>query len=174
MFFRNNEASTGMIVRAQISEPTRANTTVIAIGRNIFPSMPRRAMIGRYTMVMVITPNATGRATSRQAARTFSKWDDESFRRSRRTRTIFSIMTTEPSTMIPKSMAPRLIRLPLMPAIRMATKAIIMDKGMAAATISPPRKLPSNSSRIINTRSPPSARFFATVTMVFSTSSVRS
>ena len=40
-------AKTGIRVSAQTSEAVSAKTTVSAIGRNIFPSTPRRAWIGR-------------------------------------------------------------------------------------------------------------------------------
>jgi hypothetical protein len=36
---------------------------VIAIGRNILPSMPVRLSSGKYTSMMIATANATGRAT---------------------------------------------------------------------------------------------------------------
>ena len=55
----------------------------------------------------------------------------------------------------------------------MAVKATSIDSGMAAATISPPRKLPSKSSSSSTTKRPPSARFVATVRIVRLTSSVR-
>ena len=163
-----------MRVRAQTREPHSAKTTVSAIGRNILPSIPRSARIGRYTMMIMPTAKATGRATSWQAARTFSKCGRSSSLRSCRKRTMFSIMTTEPSTIRPKSIAPRLIRFPLSPANRMAVKATNIDRGMAEATINPPRRLPSNRSSTTMTRRPPSARFVATVRIVSLTRSVRS
>ena len=60
---------------------------------------------------------------------------------------MFSIMTTEPSTISPKSIAPRLIKLPEIPPTSIPQKANSMESGIAAATISPPRRLPSSSSR---------------------------
>jgi hypothetical protein len=80
----------------------------------------------------------------------------------------------EPSTTMPKSMAPRLIRLPLRPSAFMPVKATSMAKGIAAATMSPPRKLPRSRKSTATTKSAPSARFFATVLMVRRTSSPRS
>jgi hypothetical protein len=41
-----------------------ASTTVKAIGWNILPSMPVSANTGRYTAVMMATPNRLGRITS--------------------------------------------------------------------------------------------------------------
>ena len=87
---------------------------------------------------------------------------------------MFSIITTEPSTISPKSIAPRLIRLPEIPSCFMAMNAASIDSGIAEATIRPPRRLPSSSSSTTMTRSPPSIRFFATVRIVRRTRSVRS
>jgi hypothetical protein len=64
VFFRKSDASTGMRVSVSSSEPARANTTVHAMGLNIFPSMPPRLRIGRYTMMMMPMPKAMGLTTS--------------------------------------------------------------------------------------------------------------
>ena len=42
----------------------KAITTVMAIGWNIFPSTPVSAKIGKYTAVIMKTPNSAGRITS--------------------------------------------------------------------------------------------------------------
>src|SRR5690349_11862381 len=57
----NSDARAGMNVRARTSAPASANNTVIAIGTNIFPSMPVSERIGRYTMAMIATPKASER-----------------------------------------------------------------------------------------------------------------
>jgi hypothetical protein len=44
---RSSEASAGMKVKDSTSAPASANSTVRAIGRNIFPSMPTSDRIGR-------------------------------------------------------------------------------------------------------------------------------
>ena len=67
---KKNDASTGMSVMAKASAPPRANITVRAIGRNIFPSTPVSERIGRYTMVIMSTPKNTGDPTSRAAIST--------------------------------------------------------------------------------------------------------
>jgi hypothetical protein len=54
----------GTKVSDSIIAPVSASTTVIAIGWNIFPSMPVRAKIGRYTAAMMPRPNRLGRITS--------------------------------------------------------------------------------------------------------------
>ena len=61
---RNRLASTGVSVSARISEPSSAKISVSAIGLNSFPSTPSSVRMGRKTIRMMPTPNATGRATS--------------------------------------------------------------------------------------------------------------
>ena len=84
-----------------------------------------------------------------------------------------SIITTAPSTMIPKSIAPRDIKLPESSVACMGIRANSIESGMAAETISPPRRLPSRSSSTSTTKTPPSIKFVATVRMVRLTSRVR-
>ena len=80
--------------------------------------MPVSVKIGRYTTRMMITPNTLGRITSRVASRTMASRSGSSGRRFNRAcsapsrRKQFSTMITAPSTMRPKSSAPRLMRLP--------------------------------------------------------------
>jgi hypothetical protein len=57
----------------------------------------------------------------------------------------FSTMITAPSTMRPKSIAPRLIRLPLIFACTMPIAVINIESGIASAQMSAARKLPRNS-----------------------------
>ena len=78
----------------------------------------------------------------------------------------FSIMITELSTISPKSIAPKLIRLSVMPAAPMALVANSIDSGMATATISPARMLPNSTSSTTITSVPPSTRFVSTVRSV--------
>ena len=83
-------------------------------------------------------------------------------------------MTTDPSTNNPKSMAPRLIRLPESPACIMPVKAISMARGMAEATISPARRSPRKRNSTAMTSRPPSSRLLRTVVMTLDTKIVRS
>ena len=69
-------------------------------------------------------------------------------------RTQFSTMITLESTIRPKSIAPRLIRLADTPVASMMLAAKSIDSGMASATISPPRRLPSIASSTTITRTP--------------------
>ena len=90
-----------------------AITTVAAMGWNILPSMPVRLKIGIYTRVIMATPKRLGLITSLVAEYTSSSRccrlsaDWLAFRRL----TQFSTMITAPSTIKPKSSAPRLMRL---------------------------------------------------------------
>ena len=86
----------------------------------------------------------------------------------------FSVMMTAPSTIRPKSSAPRLIRLALIWPCHMPIAVISMDSGMTSAVISAARKLPSSRNSTAITSSAPSARLLVTVPMVASTSWVRS
>ena len=79
-------------------------------------------------------------------------------------------MMTAPSTISPKSSAPRLIRLPDTPRPFMPEAVINMVIGITAAVISAARMLPSSRNSMTMTRSAPSIRFFSTVAIVALTS----
>ena len=83
-------------------------------------------------------------------------------------------MMTAPSTISPKSMAPRLIKLPDSPSALMTVTANNKASGMVVATTMPARKSPSKSSKMAITNSAPSSRFLTTVRTVRSTSTERS
>jgi hypothetical protein len=123
--------------------------------------------------MMISSPNMVGPRTSIDASRTTSSTERPSPASPRR-RTLFSIMITELSTTSPKSMAPRLSKLPAIPKRSMPLKAKSIESGIAAATISPARRLPRNTNRTATTNSAPSSKFVCTVAMTWSTSSVRS
>ena len=82
-------------------------------------------------------------------------------------------MITAPSTISPKSSAPRLIRLALILPCSMPVAVISMVTGMTNAVISAARKFPSSRNSTSNDQGAPSARFVATVLIVASTSRVR-
>ncbi len=162
-------------IRAEVS----ARTTVKAIGWNIFPSIPVRAKIGKYTTVMMITPNIDGLITSLDAS---AARENRSSRVSKRPRLPcfsanrrrqFSTMITAPSTIRPKSSAPRLIRLPDTLFSTIPVIVISIATGMTAAVMSAARIFPSRRNRTRITSDAPSARFFSTVAIVASTRVVR-
>ena len=86
----------------------------------------------------------------------------------------FSTITTAPSTIMPKSSAPRLIRLALTLLVNMPVKVNSIASGITIAVISAARMLPKNRNNTATTSSAPSKRFFFTVAMAFSTRLVRS
>ena len=136
--------------------------------------------MGRNTIRMMPTPNATGRATSSGALvsvssrSSFVSGRPNSCWRIASRRMAFSTITTEPSTISPKSTAPRLNRLAEMPACNIKSPANSIESGMAAATTKPARRLPRNANRMAMTSSAPASRLCLTVSMTLSTSSVRS
>ena len=94
-------------------------------------------------MAMISSPNMVGLRTSMAASRTMSSlgrvppsWASR--------RTQFSTMITLESTIRPKSIAPRLIRLADRPVASMMLAAKSIDSGIASATIRPPRRLPEH------------------------------
>ncbi len=129
---------------------------------------------------MIISPNCVAWRTSNAAARTVASRSSgvsarfSSRRRSVSRRTQFSTMITEPSTISPKSIAPRLIRFPEMPYFCIPVSAKSIESGIAEATISAARMFPNSANRTATTSTAPSKRFFSTVRIVFFTSSVRS
>jgi hypothetical protein len=86
---------------------------------------------------------------------------------------MFSIITTAPSTSRPKSIAPRLIKLPDMPVPYMAMTAASIESGIAAATTTPARTLPSSSSSTPITSTAPSTMLWATVSSTLFIKSAR-
>ncbi|MNU83141.1 hypothetical protein D3C71_728350 [compost metagenome] len=85
-----------------------------------------------------------------------------------------STMMTAPSTIKPKSIAPRLIRLPLTPNKCIIVTAKSSAKGMTEATTKPARQFPNNNTRMKMTIKAPSIRFFSTVLIALSMSLVLS
>ena len=64
------KAKGGTMAMAKLgNDPNSAMQTVIAMGRNMRPSRPCRNRIGRYTAIMIATPNIIGLATSFAAIR---------------------------------------------------------------------------------------------------------
>ncbi len=95
-------------------------------------------------MAMISSPNMVGLRTSTAASRMMSSLGRVPPSCASR-RTQFSIMITLESTIMPKSIAPRLIRLAVTPVASMMLAAKSIESGIASATIRPPRMLPSSS-----------------------------
>ena len=103
-------------------------------------------------MAMMASPNTLAARTSSVAARTTSaallrvSARPSSRCRSDRRRTAFSTMMTAPSTISPKSIAPRLIRLPDRPNAFITITANSSESGMVVATTRPARRSPRSTS----------------------------
>ena len=136
--------------------------------------------MGKYTTRMINCPKIKGRRACLAARKTSLKRSALVNKRpfaccaSAKRRIQFSTMTTAPSTIIPKSNAPKLIRLALIFCSAIPAKVNNMDSGITQAVISAARKFPKNKNRITMTRIAPSTRFFCTVLIARSTKSVRS
>ena len=170
----------GTNVSDRSSAAVSASTTVNAIGWNIFPSTPDRAKMGTYTSVMMITPKIDGLITSTVASsananrsslvRSRPAWCCASEKRRRQ----FSTIMTAPSTIRPKSSAPRLIRLPETRLATMPVMVINIASGITIAVMIAARMLPSSRNKTTTTSRAPSTRLVSTVLIVRSTSSVLS
>ena len=85
-----------------------------------------------------------------------------------------STITTAPSMMMPKSMAPMLSKLALIPFSRRQIKAKSSASGMTMLTVSVVRQSAINSSTITVTSTMPSMRLWMTVWVQWSISTSRS
>ena len=115
-------------------------------------------------MTMIATAKAIGRATSAAAAATVRTRGSPAWPDLRRS--VFSTSTTDPSTIMPKSIAPRLIRFAEMPRWCMPTRATSSDSGITEVTTRAARQSPSMTSSTAITSTAPSARLSRTVRMV--------
>lgn len=112
-----------------------------------FPSIPLSVSIGKNTIRMMNTANVAERTTPEAPFSTSSSISVPDKVRPfslllYRWASMPSTITMEPSTTIPKSIAPRLIRLAVTPKIRIRMNANSIASGMTEATISPARMLP--------------------------------
>ena len=85
-----------------------------------------------------------------------------------------STIITAPSTINPKSSAPKLIRFPVTPKRFIMPMANSMDSGITEATISPALRFPRKKTRINKTIIAPSSKLVFTVPKVRLTNLVRS
>ena len=87
---------------------------------------------------------------------------------------MLSTIITAPSTIIPKSIAPKLIRLAQTSKTFISINANNRDNGIVEATIKPPRQLPNKKIRTNITINAPSIRLVATVEVVSAINLLRS
>ena len=153
---------------------------VMAIGENVLPSTPVNISSGANASRMIAWPNTVGLTISCEAcmvsssrSRNVSNRPSCSCRCASRIRQ-FSTMITAPSTISPKSSAPRLMRLPGTPNVFIPIAIIRNEKGITRTAISAARQFPRKRNRDAATRSAPSVRFRSTVPTVALTSLARS
>ena len=153
---------------------------VAAIGWKVLPSTPCKVRMGANTSRMINWPKAAGRIMVLAASTaTFMRSPGSRSRPNSAclfasNSSVASITMTAPSTRMPKSSAPKLIRLPLMPKRSMPMTANRNDNGITIAVMAAARILPSIRNSTAITSSAPSTRFLDTVRMVALTSSLRS
>ncbi len=173
-------AIAGTKVKEKMNAPTRASMKVAAIGWKVLPSTPSNVRIGAKTNRMITWPNAAGRAiflAESAATRSRSialRGRPSSARLFPSISRVDSITITAPSTRMPKSSAPKLIRLPLIPNLFMPITANRNDSGITKAVMAAARRLPSSRNSTTTTSRAPSVRFLATVLTVELTSTLRS
>ena len=163
--------------------PIRAKENDSAIGRNILPSTPESERIGMNTIKIMICPKMADFIIILELSMVISSltwFSSIPFNPAKRFLftanwwTVNSTMITAPSMMIPKSIAPRLIRFadkPKMYIMLMPNSRLI---GITDATISPDRRLPSSNTTTKITIRAPRVRFSTTVAVVLPISSDRS
>ncbi|CUS43731.1 Predicted cell-wall-anchored protein SasA (LPXTG motif) [hydrothermal vent metagenome] len=176
----NSATSAGTSVIARMNAAPRASMIVMAIGEKVLPSTPVNISSGAKASRMIACPKTVGliiscdaRIVSSSRSRRMSSLPSCSCRCARRARQ-FSMMMTAPSTMSPKSSAPRLIRLPGTPNARMPIAIIRNENGMTSTAMIAARQLPSSRNRAAATSSAPSVRLRSTVETVALTSLARS
>ena len=163
--------------------PINAKLKVRAIGLNIFPSTPLNDKIGIKTISMISCPN-TAEFIIFEAPSSVILFFKLCFSLAARDRNcVFSLVTlnainstimTAPSMIIPKSIAPKLIKLASTPNRYIKEKAKSKQRGMTEATMRPDRKFPNNKTTTKMTIRQPSIKFSMTVCVVLLISSLRS
>ena len=128
--------------------------------------MPMPKMAGFSTSAEAVVINASRSPSERSRPSSRRRCDIR--------RTQFSTMMMAPSTIRPKSMAPRLIRLAETLKYFIPIRAISMERGIALLTIRPARICSRKRKRIATTSRPPSSRFLVAVCRVRSMREERS
>ena len=166
--FKNKEETTGTYVKQSSIAPIRAKLKVSAIGLNILPSTPSKVKIGIKIIKMMNCPKMAEfiifEALFRVIASICSCFIDFSKRCKSSllaiiVNVIYSTIITAPSIIIPKSMAPKLIKLASI--LKMLINEIANNKlkGITEATTKPDRILPNNKTTIKITIRDPIIKF---------------
>ena len=168
--FSNMDDMTGTKVNVNNKAPNKANPKVYANGENIFPSTFWKEKIGISAVIIMSLEKNTARAFSLAVCRISPIFDIRlkvgiptslAFRSS--ATNIPSTMTTAPSIIIPKSMAPMESRLADMPMTRKQIKANSRAKGITTATTTVVRQSAMNINTMNVTNKMPSTRLRDTV-----------
>jgi len=162
-----NEATTGITVSENTSEPSNANTMVIVTGPNNLPSSPCNDSKGRNTIMIMMMPAVTGTATSFTARKIICRRGSGCFCLAviAIADTMFSTITIDESTSMPMAITkpPRLIRLADMSSIFIMMNVKSADKGSTTATVNAALTLPRNKPSRITTSTTASSSACATV-----------
>ena len=163
--------------------PNKAKQNTNAIGINILPSTPESERIGMKTIKIIICPNIAERIIFVEPTKVI--WSIYSARSSFGNlfitrvsavilKAINSTIITAPSIIIPKSIAPKLIKLASTPKIFIRESANNIQSGITEATTSPDLKLPSSSITTKRTIKKPNIKFSAIVKVVLPINSLLS
>ncbi len=136
-------ASPGISISATARAPSMANATVYAIGENIFFSILSNVNSGIYAIIIISIEKKIGLPISTQRFTMFSFCSSARGLSSLFLSTVSSI-TIDPSTIIPKSIAPRERRFAWISVKYMKIKAISSESGIVIAITSALRQLPRN------------------------------
>ncbi len=181
--FKNNAEATGSQVKPMTMAPIIAKEKANAIGRNILPSTPLNESIGMKTIKIITCPKMADfiifEAPSKDILSIIVWRSSPSLPNiSSFCRLIFiaiySTIITAPSIIIPKSSAPRLIRLASMPKMYIIEMVKSKASGIIDAITSAERIFPKSRITVNITIIAPRIRFSATVNDVFEISSLRS
>ena len=180
-FFSNMDDMTGTSVNVKISAPSKAKPNVYAKGENIFPSTFWKEKIGIKAVMMISLEKNTAFALSLAVWRispildiTLNAGIPTSFAFLSKATNTPSTITTAPSIIIPKSMAPIESRLADIPITRKQINANNKANGIITATITVVRQSAMKINTINVTNNIPSIRLWVTVFTARFTKSSRS
>ena len=158
-------ASTGTRVSVKIRAPSNAKPSVQARGENTLPSTFSKEKIGSRAVIMMALAKKMDLPMSRPVflimlslASLLNRSIPSSWAFLSRATNSPSTITTAPSMMMPKSMAPMLSRLALMPLSRRQMKANSSASGIMMLTITVVRQSAMNRNTMTVTSTMPSSR----------------
>ena len=181
--FKKIEAATGTYVKHNIIAPIKAKLKVNAMGLNIFPSTPLNDRIGIKTIKIISCPKMAEFIILEAPLNVISslRFCISNLPKLFRaccflviSKAMNSTIITAPSMIIPKSIAPKLIKFASTPKIYINDKAKSKHNGITEATTKPDLKLPNSNTTTKITIKHPKTKFSVTVNVVLAISSLRS